>query len=131
MATFQVIVADPETGDTYQREADGQAANRFIGRSIGETVDGDAIGFSGYTIEITGGSDNAGRPMREDVRGPALRELLLTEGPGYHPQRDGERRRVTVRGAEISEDTVQINAAISEYGDTEIEELLGEEGDEE
>ncbi|HMB49801.1 30S ribosomal protein S6e [Natronoarchaeum rubrum] len=129
MASFQVVVADPETGATYQRDVDGQDANRFIGRSIGEDVDGGAVGLDGYTVELTGGSDDAGRPMRGDVDGPDLREVLLTGGVGYEPSRDGERKRVTVRGAEVSEAVAQINAKISERGSTDVEELLGE-GDE-
>jgi small subunit ribosomal protein S6e len=131
MASFQVVVADPETGATYQRDVDGQDANRFIGRSIGEDVDGGAVGLDGYTVQITGGSDDAGRPMREDVDGPDLREVLLTGGTGYEPSRDGERKRVTVRGSEVSEAVAQINAKISERGSTDVEELLGEGGDDE
>lgn len=126
MATFTVVVADPETGTTYQRQVDGQDANRFLGRSIGEEVDGDAVGLPGYTLEVTGGSDDAGRPMHPDVRGPALREVLTTGGIGYHPDRDGERRRVTVRGAEASDATAQVNATIREHGDEPLADLLEE-----
>ena len=129
MATFQVVVADPETGTTYQREVDGQDANRFLGRSIGEEVDGDAVGLPGYTLEITGASDAAGRPQRGDLAGPNLREILTTGGVGYKPRRDGERRRVTVRGGEISDESAQINVSIAEYGDESVEELYGEGGE--
>ncbi|PSQ57282.1 hypothetical protein BRD18_07690 [Halobacteriales archaeon SW_7_71_33] len=66
MATFTVVVGDPETGTAHQFETDGQDANRFLGRSIGEEVDGAAVGLSGYTLRITGGSDDTGRPMHED-----------------------------------------------------------------
>lgn len=127
MAALTVVVGDPDTGTTHQWEIDGQDANRFLGRSIGDEVDGDAVGLPGYTLEITGGSDDAGRPMRGDVRGPALKEVLLTGGTGYQPQRDGERRRITVRGAEVSDETVQVNAKVAETGDTSIEELLSED----
>jgi|GEM_PF-88431 len=137
MATFAAVVSDPETGHSYQVEVDGQDANRFLGRSIGETVDGDAVGLSGYTVEITGGSDAAGRPMRGDVGGAALSEVLLAGGTGYEPSRDGERKRVTVRGREVSDEIVQLNLAIDERGDQRVEVLLGdadpedfEEGDE-
>jgi small subunit ribosomal protein S6e len=69
MADFQVVVGDPDEGTTYAVDVDGQDANRFVGRSVGETVDGDAVGLGGYELEITGGSDTSGRPMREDVGG--------------------------------------------------------------
>lgn len=130
MAAFTVVVADPDSGTTHQQEIDGQDANRFLGRSIGNDVDGEAVGLPGYTLEITGGSDDAGRPMRSDVRGSALKEVLLTGGTGFRPERDGERRRITVRGAEISDETVQINATVSEPGSESIEELLAADGDE-
>jgi small subunit ribosomal protein S6e len=129
MATFQVAVADPETGATYQREVTDQDANRFLGKSIGEDVDGGAVGLDGYALEITGGSDDTGRPMREDVDGPDLTEILLDGGVGYDPSRDGERRRVTVRGSEISDAVAQVNAKITGRGSTEPEELLGEGGE--
>ncbi|WP_336135179.1 30S ribosomal protein S6e [Natronomonas amylolytica] len=129
MADFQVVVGD-EDGTTYSFEVDGQDANRFIGRSIGETVDGDALGLSGYELEITGGSDTSGRPMREDVAGTDTAEILLEGGVGFEPSVDGERKRVTVRGAEISDDTRQINASIVEQGEESIDDLLGGEDDE-
>jgi small subunit ribosomal protein S6e len=109
MATFQLVVSDPDSGTTYQDEIDGQDANRFIGRSLEEDVD-----FEGLTLELTGGSDETGRPMRKDVPGTALRELLLEGGVGYEQTRDGKRKRVTVRGAEIDDDIAQINAAVVE-----------------
>lgn len=130
MADFQVVVADPDDGTTHQFEIDGQDANRFQGRSIGETVEGGAVGLSGYELEITGGSDTAGRPMRGDVPGGDLKQLLLAGGTGYHPEVDGERRRVTVRGREVTDETRQINAKIVARGDGSIEDLLGDDEDE-
>lgn len=126
MAEFTVAVSDPEDGTTYQVDVSNQDANRFIGREIGEEVDGSAVGLDGYTLEVTGGSDDAGRPMREDVAGPALTELLLEGGTGYDPDRDGERKRVTVRGREISDATRQVNAKVVARGDTPVADLLEE-----
>jgi len=127
MAEFTVAVADPESGRTYQVEVADQDATRFIGRSVGEEVEGGAVGLDGGTLEITGGSDDAGRPMRGDVRGPNLKAVLLEGGTGYNPAREGERKRVTVRGAEVSESTRQINARIADAGSGSVDELLGEE----
>ena len=126
MADFQVIVGDDD-GATYSFEVDGQDANRFIGRSIGETVDGDAVGLTGHEIEITGGSDTAGRPMHEGVSGSRTKAILSTGGVGFEPTVEGERKRITVRGAEVSEDTRQINGKIASHGEQSIEELLGED----
>ena len=130
MASFTVVVGDPESGESYQLEADGQDANRFLGKSIGEEVDGSAVGLDGYTLTITGGSDEAGRPLNETVASPDLDEVLMDERQtGYKPQRDGERRRITVRGREVSDAVAQVNATVAEHGDASIADLLGE-GDE-
>jgi len=127
MADFTVAVADPDDGTTYQVEVDGQDANRFIGKEIGEEVDGGAVGLPGYALEISGGSDDTGRPMRNDVRGTALQNVLLAGGTGYDPDREGERRRVTVRGREVSDDTRQINARIVSRGGDSPADLLGDD----
>jgi len=124
MADFTVVVADPEEGAAHQRAVEGQDANRFIGRSIGEEIDGSAVGLDGYTVEITGGSDTAGRPMREDVAGSALTSILVDGGTGFEPTREGERKRITVRGREVGEETRQINAAIADRGDQSVADLF-------
>jgi small subunit ribosomal protein S6e len=125
MAEFKVVVSDPETGDTGQVEVDGQNANRFLGRELGEEVDGGAVGLEGSTLELTGGSDAAGRPLRDDVTGTDLTEILLEGGVGFKPTRDGERKRVTVRGRELSDAVAQINAKVVD-GDADLD-ALGEE----
>ncbi len=121
MATFQVVVSDPNSGRSRQIDIDGQDANRFLGRELGDEVDGNAIGLSGATLSVTGGSDDAGRPLRDDVTGPDLEEILLEGGVGYNPSRDGERKRVTVRGREISDAVAQINAMIVDADDVDLD----------
>ena len=126
MAEFKVVVSD-ETGHTEQFEVDGQDANRFLGREIGDEVDGGAVGLDGHALELTGGSDEAGRPMRADVAGSSLKELLLEGGVGYNPSRDGERKRITVRGRQVSDETAQINAAVVDGTLGDDEEAAAEE----
>jgi small subunit ribosomal protein S6e len=130
MAEFTVAVSDPESGHTYQIDVDGQDANRFIGRELGEEVDGAAVGLTGYSLELTGGSDTAGRPMRPDVRGTATKAIMSDGGVGFKPTADGERKRITIRGREVGEDTRQINAKISARGSEAVDDLLGEDDDE-
>jgi len=130
MADFTVVVADPKDGSTYQMDVDGQDANRFVSREIGEEVDGGAVGLDGYTLEITGGSDETGRPMRENVPGSDIKQLLLDGGVGFEPSRDGERKRITVRGRTVSDETAQINAKVSD-SDEGVAEVLGESDDDE
>ena len=68
--------------------------------------------------------------MREDVSGTGTAAVLLEGGVGFEPTVDGERKRVTVRGAEISDETRQINAKIVTRGDESVEDLLGGNEDE-
>jgi small subunit ribosomal protein S6e len=127
MAEYSVSISDPDDGATYRVDVDGQDANRFAGRELSETVDGDAVGLPGYTLELTGGSDDAGRPMRADVRGSDLTEILTDGGVGFNPEREGERKRITVRGREVGEATSQITVRIDGRGDDDVAELLGGE----
>lgn len=121
MASYIFVVAEPESGQTYQLEVDDVDLD---GRTLGDVIDGELIGLPGYELELTGGSDTAGRPMRADVEGRQPTEILSAGGTGYHPRRDGERRRVTVRGNEIGPETTQLNAKVVSAGDEPIEELL-------
>lgn len=127
MAEFTVVVSDPDDGMTYQIDVSDQDANRFMSKEIGDEVDGNAVGLDGYTLTVTGGSDDAGRPMREDVRGERLQSILVEGGTGYNPSREGERKRITVRGREISDETRQINAKITGRGSQSVDELLEDE----
>jgi len=63
--------------------------------------------------------------MREDVSGTRLKELLLEGGVGFEPSREGERKRITVRGREIDDDIAQINASVVD-GDGDVAAALGE-----
>ncbi|MDT3433587.1 30S ribosomal protein S6e [Haloarcula sp. 1CSR25-25] len=127
MAEFTVAVSDPESGHTYQIDVDGQDANRFIGRELGDEVDGGAVGLEGYSLELTGGSDTSGRPMRPDVRGVTTKEIMSDGGVGFKPTTDGERKRITVRGREVSDDTRQINAKITARGSEDVDDLLADD----
>jgi len=96
----------------FQIRVSGEAANRFLGLKIGDRIDASFIGLEGKLLEIRGGSDLAGFPMRPDIPGPVKKYVLLSSGPGFRPREDGERRRKLVRGNTISEDIVQINTVV-------------------
>ena len=124
MVDFRVVVSDAKDAQAYQVTASGPAANKFIGKSIGETVTGDAVGLAGYTLKLTGGTDKDGFPMRPDLPGPGRRKILIAGGVGYHPKADGVRKRKSMRGREISSDTAQINAVVVEYGQKPLSEIF-------
>jgi small subunit ribosomal protein S6e len=114
MAKFKVVVSDPETGKSSFVEVEESRAVPLVGRRIGETIDGSALGLSGHKVLITGGCDNAGFPMRPDVHGGVKSKVLLGGGVGYNATEKGIRRRKTIRGNVITEDVAQINMKIVE-----------------
>ena len=114
MAKFKVIVSDPEAGTSKVVELEEARAVPFIGRKIGETVDGAVVDLPAHKLQIMGGSDKDGVPMRSNVHGGVRRNVVLSGGTGFNPQDKGERRRKTVRGNVVTDEIVQINTKIVE-----------------
>ena len=114
MAKFKIIMSDPSTGKSQVVELEGSRTSPLIGRRLGEVVDGSLMGQSGSKLKITGGSDKDGFPMRPDIHGGVRARKIFSGGIGFHPQREGERRRKTVRGNVITEEIVQINMRTTE-----------------
>jgi small subunit ribosomal protein S6e len=125
MVNFRIVISDPKSGKAYQVELKDPGAGRFLGRRIGDKIEGDMLGLPGYSVQITGGSDREGFPMRADLPGTKRRELLIAGGTGYHPAAEGRKRRKSIHGREISPDIGQINVKIAESGSKPVEELLG------
>ncbi len=75
--SFKAVVNDtaPASGGrSFAMEITGANYNHFLGKRIGDTVEGMFVGegdksLSGYKLQITGGSDVTGRPMRPDLDG--------------------------------------------------------------
>ncbi len=124
MADFRIVVSDSKTAQAYQVTVTGAAANKVIGKNIGDTISGDIAGLSGYTLKLTGGTDKDGFPMRPDLPGPTRKRILVAGGVGFHPSQDGERKRKAMRGREVSSDVTQINTVVVEYGEKPLAEIF-------
>ena len=122
MVELRVVINNPKTGKTYQKELED---NPFINSRIGSKISGEQLGLTGYELEITGGSDIAGFPMRKDMNGTGRKKALLTKGPGIHLKVRGMRKRKTVVANLITEETAQINSKITKSGSKSIEDYLG------
>jgi len=122
---FKVVISDPETGKSYQVEVREPDSRKLIGLKIGDTIGGDVVGLPGYELQITGGTDRDGFPMRPDISGTGRASVLLASGPGFFPKKKGERRRKKVRGSRISEAIVQVNTKVVKKGEKPIENILG------
>ena len=114
MAKFKIIVSDPEAGTSKVVEIEEARAVPFIGRRIGETIDGAVVDLPAHKVQIRGGSDKDGVPMRGNVHGGVRRNVVLSGGAGFRPKKKGERKRKAVRGSTITDEIVQINMKIVE-----------------
>ncbi len=129
---FRVVISDPKTGKAYQKVVEGANANRLIGKQIGDVISGTVVELPpDYELQITGGTDRDGFPMRPDLPGSGRRRLLLSGGVGFRPKEKGLRRRKTVRGRVISKDIIQINMKVVKHGKIPLEEIFKQKEKEE
>ena len=120
-------------GKTYKAETENES---IIGLNIGDNLDGSIVSedLAGFELKITGTSDKAGFAGLENLEGPGLKKVLLGYGPGMHKKPKGERKRSTrpkglklrktLRGKEISEDTIQINTKVTKEGKKKFDALF-------
>jgi len=128
MVEFKVVVNDVQTGKSYNIPVTGHHANSLIGKKINDEVDGIFVSLPGYKLQITGGTDKDGFPMRHDVPGSTRRRLLLSRGLGFKPTEQGTRKKKSVRGNTINQDIVQVNMKVMKPGAKPIDEIIKGEG---
>ncbi|VVC01583.1 30S ribosomal protein S6e [uncultured archaeon] len=131
---MKIVISDPKTGKSFGLEVPKDKESSLIGKKMGDKLEGGALGADGYTLEITGGSDLAGFPIRRDVSGPRRAGVILSSGTGFTKHEKGVRAKRNVRGNIISDQIMQVNAKVSSYGSKGLEELFpkaaGEKKDE-
>ena len=115
-------------GKSFQKEIDG---NLLYGKKIGEVIPGSSLGLENYELQITGGSDKQGFPMRKGVVGITRKKVVLSRGVGYKSEGKGIRRRKSIRGEIISEEIAQINLKVLKEGQKKFEEFLDKKSSEE
>ncbi len=126
MVDFKVVVSDPRDGKSYQVNVTGQHANVLVRKKIGDEVDGMFLGLPGYKVKIMGGSDRDGFPMRKDIHSAARKRILASTSIGFRPKDyPGKRKKVTLRGNEVSPEISQINVKVSAFGPKPVADLVG------
>lgn len=140
----RLVLSNPVDGTAKTIQLEPRVFSLFIGKRIGDELDGSIIGLKGYRIRITGGTDRDGFPMRPDVGGPRRVRVLLSSGVGFHPteklpskkkkrrqrrRKKGLRRRRTIRGNVISDAIAQINAVLVPTGAPEKKEAVKEKAE--
>ncbi len=118
---YKLVISDPKTRKSYQKEVSGEGIN---GKKIGEKFSGSVAGLEGYELEVTGGSDKDGFPMRKDVNGSGRKKVLLSGTPGFHPRLEGQRKRKSIRGNTVSDELAQVNAKVVKEGKEKLEKVF-------
>ena len=125
---FKVVISDPSTGLAFQKTITGANANKLVGKQIGDVINGTLVELPpDYELEITGGSDKDGTPMRKDIPGGVRKRILLSGGVGYNPKEKGVRKRKLVRGRMITKDIAQVNMKVVKHGKVPLEEIFKKE----
>ena len=88
---FVAVVNDTDpksNGRAYSLKITGNNYSQIIGKKIGDIVDGIFVGegdktLSGYKLQITGGADKTGTPLRRDLEGGSRQSILVTQSTGF------------------------------------------------
>ena len=115
------LVIGTKSGKSYQKEVKDTAADALHNQCIGDTVDGDKLGFPGYEFLVTGGSDKCGFPMRKGIQTPR-KQIMAGKGVGFsgldrnNKKQKGLMIKKTVCGDRISKIIHQVNLKIVKEG---------------
>ena len=113
LTQFKIIVSD-KNGKSVSKELKDKEAQPLVGLRAGEIVDATVVGITPGKIQLKGGSDKSGTPIRSDVHGGVKKYVLLSKGAGMRDDREGIRKRKLVRGNMITEEIYQINCLLLE-----------------
>ncbi len=119
---MKVVISDQKTGKAYMANSDKEL---FVGKKIGEQIKLDEVGLAGFEAKITGGSDKQGFPMSSSMPGSARKKIFTSDAPGFNASRKGERKRISMRGGTVSNDTAQLNVIVTKAGSANLAEVLG------
>jgi len=121
------IVVSTKDGKSYGADLPKDKEALLVHKRIGDEIEGSLIGLAGYTLKITGGSDDTGFPMRWDIDGSRKGKIYMSKGPGYKPHKKGEYAKKTVRGKEVDLSIHEINTIVVKEGAVKIGEVLKKE----
>ena len=121
MTEIKFVIGDPKTGKSYQKTLE---TADLEGKKVSEKLNGDFLGLEGYEVQITGGSDNAGFPMRKEIEGVGRKRGYFSGGVGVKINRAGMKKRKTVCCNTITKDIVQVNLKVIKAGSKTLEEIF-------
>jgi len=120
MAEFKLVLSRKD-GKSFQNVVKDDQAKVFLKKRISDKIDGKEVGMEGYELEICGGSDKSGFPMRKSIQ-EKRKKIRVGKGVGFSgknrnkKKQKGLRRKKTVCGERIDSSIVQINLKILKEG---------------
>ncbi len=121
MVDLRIVISDPKTGKSIQREVKEENRRSFHGLRLGDKLRGELLDLTGYEFTLTGGSDDSGFPMRKDVQGSGRKVIFTTGGVGIRKKLGkGQKIKKTVSGNTVGVNTAQINLKIDKAGKEDI-----------
>ncbi len=119
---MKIVYSDPKSGKSGQMQLDNDRSAMLLNHKINDVIDGNILGLDGYKLKITGGSDKSGFPMNKSIVGPIKTKVLKVVARSG--KNKGQKKRSTVRGSMIANDTELVNTVIVEYGSKPVAELF-------
>ncbi len=122
MPGINLVIGDTK-GKSYSKKLEDNSS--LAGRKLGETIKGELVGLSGYEFKITGGSNDAGFPMRPEINLAGKKKIYARKGIGIKTKHKGNFTRKTVAGNSVYQKTSQLNLAVVKQGKTSLDEIFG------
>lgn len=105
---MKLNIAHPINGSNICTEISGNNERLLYGKILGDVFDAGIFNpeYAGWIVQLTGGSDKQGFPMDSNLNTDKRQRLLRKKGDiGYKPKKKGERKRKSIRGAVVTEET--------------------------
>ena len=124
--SFKAVINDTKPsakGRSFSVEITGSNFNHFLGKKIGDSVEGMFVGegessLNGYKLQITGGSDKTGRPMRSELEGGNVKSILITAGTGY------KGKRYVKKNSKFTDTSTMVYAVVEIFAATLLVQIL-------
>ena len=118
---MKLNISDPKTSKTYSVEIDDKQKLGLIDKKIKDEVD---LSFISKDLKgvITGGCDKQGFPLVSFLDLKARKKIFISGGTGFKPLRKGQRKRKTVAGKYIEENTQLVNIKLTSGDSKALEE---------
>lgn len=124
---MKLVVSDGKTGRSVQVDVPEEKRALISGKKIGEEIAGDDFGLAGYTLRLTGGSDDSGFPMKRGISGARKAASLVSAGMGFKPRFKGQRKKKMFRGETYSTEIIQVNSVVVTPGAQPLDSLFPKE----